>query len=187
MPSLSANEKKLGFILASLMVLAACAQPPKQEQADAEAALQTATAAGAEEFAAEDLSMAQEALADAKAKMESKDYKGAKASFLDAKSKADAATAAVEPNKQAAKTEAEERMKALETEVAALDKKVSSMKGAAAQKAEVASLKEMWKSVEADVQGGHYTVAVDKLEEVQTKIDELKTALENAKSPAKKK
>ncbi len=179
---------KFGIIMGSIVIMGACAKPPTQEMADAESAIAAAAQAGADEFAADELSMAQETLADAKAKMESKDYKGAKAAALEVKAKADAAVLSVESNKAAAKTEAEQRMTALLAEIADIQPKAMAVKGAAGApiKSEAAAIKDAWAGVQSDYDTGHYNKAIDKMDELQTRLDELKTAIDAAKGAKKK-
>lgn len=179
---------KLGIVLGSIVVLGACAKPPVKEMADAENAISAAAQAGADEFAADELSMAQETLADAKAKMESKDFKGAKAAALDVKAKAEAAALSVESNKAAAKTEAEQRMTALKADIADIQPKAMSIKGGTGTqiKSDAAAIKDAWAGVQSDYDGGHYNRAIDKMDEIQAKLDELKTAIDAAKGAKKK-
>lgn len=177
------NCLKFGVLSGLFAVLGACARPPEQEMSAAESALAAAAQAGADEFAADQLSMAQETFADAKAKMQSQDYKGARAAALEVKAKAEAAAASVESNKAAARTESEQRMAALKAEIDEFQPRVSSAKGSAAAplKAGTAALQSAWAGVQSDYDTGHYNRAIDKMDEMQAKLDELKTALDAAK------
>jgi hypothetical protein len=179
---------KVHTLLGALILTAACAKPPTQEMADAESALNAATQAGAEQYAAAELTAAQETLADARAKMESQDYKGAKLASLDAKVKAEAALAAVEPNKQAAMAGAQERMDALKPQVEAAVADAGKVKGKTAQalKDEAAALSSLWAAVDGDFAAGNYAAVNARLDEAQAKLDQLKAAVEQAKAPAKK-
>jgi len=183
------KKPALTLLGASLAVVLGCAKPPAQELADADGALATAVAAGAEQYAADDLNMAQDALAEAKSLSEAKDYKGAKTAAMDAKTKADAAKAAAEIGKQAAMTEADERMKALEPEVQGAIEAVNKLKGKTADKlkAETVALNDQWTAAKADYDGGQYNTANDKLEDVQSKLDALKTGVAAAKTGIKRK
>jgi hypothetical protein len=174
------------------LLLAACAKAPTQEVADAETAVNTAIQAGAEEFASESLEAAQESLADAKAKVESKDYTGARMAAVEAKAKADAAAAAVEAGREAAKEEADRKMGILKPEVEAAAAKADALKGGDAEKlkADAAAIKEQWAAAQADYEAGSYRSASDKLDALQPAVDELKSAAEEAAkkaAPAKKK
>jgi hypothetical protein len=164
------------------MALLACGKPPAQEISDADSAVQAAEAVGAAEFAVEELILAQDALADAKAKMESRDFNGARIAALEAKARADAAREAVEINKQNAKAEAEERMKTLKPQIEAFQEIASKMRSRAADpwKTEAVALKDQWAAIQADFDQGHYNMAIDKMDAVQDKLDEFRAAQDSA-------
>jgi hypothetical protein len=181
---------KLSMVLGSLLLAMACAKPPTQEMSDAENAVNGAIQAGAEQYATTELGAAQESLADAKAKMESKDYKGAKMASMDAKTKADAAQAAVEPNKKAMMASVQERMTALKPLITAAQGDASKVKGKAAEtvKAAAAELSSLWTGIQSDSDAGNFAAAKTKLDTAQAKLDALKAAVAAAKTaPAKKK
>jgi hypothetical protein len=96
----------LALVLASLP-LAACDQPPAKEIAAAEAALSQARKDGADAFAPEQWKAADAALAQARQKVEAKDYRGALSSAIDASEKARNATSAAASAKLLAKSAAE--------------------------------------------------------------------------------
>jgi hypothetical protein len=176
--------------LAVVLFAAACAKPPTQEMSEADSAVNAAVQAGAELYASEELALAQEVLADAKAKLESKDFKGAKMSALEAKAKAEAAEAAVEPNKQAAMASARERMDALKPQLETAGAAAQKVKGrdAAAAKSLAADLAARWTAIESEFGGGNYNTAVTLLDEAESKLVELNQTLEAAASaPVKRK
>lgn len=171
-------------------IVTSCAGPPEQEMAQAEAAIQAAQAAGADLYAADDFKSASDALADAKAKVESKDYTGAKEAAMMAKEKADAAKANAEKGKEEKKAEAEQKMSALKTEWETVKAEVGKVKGPMA-----AEMQKMASDMEAGVgaiQGqmdqGDYAGAVTALDDATTKAGDLKTkAMEAAMAKGKKK
>jgi hypothetical protein len=180
---------KTGVALGALFMAVACAKPPTQEVSQAEDAVNAAIQSGAEDYAADELKSAQEALADANAKMESKDYKGARISALDAKAKADSAGSLVAANKEAAKTQAAEQMAPLKADVESLDAAVSGMKGKAADplKSDLADLTDQWTAVQSDFDAERYKSAIEKMNELRPSVDELKGKVEAAqKAPAPK-
>ena len=172
--------------MGSLFVVAACAKPPTQELADAQDSVNVAIQAGAEDYAADELRAAQDALADANAKVEGKDYNGAKISAMDAKSKAQAAAGAVEGNKTAAKGQAEERAKALKDESEALNARIAKVKGKAAAdlKAQSEALSGEAAAVQSDLQAERFKPALEKADAAQVKLDELKAKVEEAEKAA---
>lgn len=91
----------------------------------AESALQTAQAAGAEDFAPEAFKAAAEAMADARSKNERKDFEGARAAAVDATARANMARDQVESGKQKIKGEAEAGLTALMEEWKGIDRAIS--------------------------------------------------------------
>ncbi|MFN8644432.1 MAG: DUF4398 domain-containing protein [Candidatus Binatia bacterium] len=69
----------------------ACAAPPDKELSTAQGAIDAARAAGAAEFASDDLAAAEQTLAQARTSVSERDYRGALAHALDAHLKAQAA------------------------------------------------------------------------------------------------
>jgi hypothetical protein len=76
------------IVLALLACSIACAEPPTKELDQAQGAIETARAAGADVFAAEEFKAAQSALQRAHAAVEERDYRQALSLALDAKERA---------------------------------------------------------------------------------------------------
>jgi hypothetical protein len=108
----------------SAIILYGCSGPPVEELMQAEAALQAAQAADAEDYAPEAFRAAAEAMADARSRNERKDYEGARTSALDAKVKAETARAGVEKGRMRKRQEAEQALAALQEEWALLHRAV---------------------------------------------------------------
>ena len=82
----------LALIGGIFLIASGCAQkPPTQEIADAEAAIAAARDAGAEEHAPDELSSAEELLAQAKSEVDSEQYREARNHAFQSKEKADLA------------------------------------------------------------------------------------------------
>jgi hypothetical protein len=181
----------VGVLFGAWLVMG-CAKPPTQEISDTQGAVSAAVQSGAEEYAADELKAAQDALGTANAKVEEKDYAAAKQAALDAKSKAEAATAAVETNKAAAKTQAEAELAKLKDDVKSLNGKIAKVKGKAATalkgvKADAASLDARVADVEKDLSGEKFKSALGKIGDIRKKVDELNTGVDSvAKSTAAK-
>lgn len=176
------------------LMVAGCAKPPTMEIADAENAVNAAAQEGAAEFAPNEFNMAQNALADARSKVASKDYKGALAGAIDAKEKAENAKAAIAAGKEAAKTAASEAIKAVEAKLKELKAKSAKMAGKAGAelKSSIKTIEADWTKVAEDNMNGNYTKVTSAAAEIGNKIDELskKTvapAKPAAKMPAKEK
>lgn len=183
-------------VLALLLVLVGCAQPPEAEKQAAKGAMDAAVSAGAAKYAVADLDAAKKVWETAESQMTEKKYKEAKQSYIDAKAAFEKAAAAVEAGKKAAADQAsatlasiEETWKDLEAKAKKMAKKMKTKKTAwvADSKAfadGVAKAKEM---IAADPAG-----AKPKLDELKAMVDKWDNILKEmaaapAKSPAAKK
>ena len=97
----------VGLILSVALVFAGCAKPPTQELDAAQAALDEAKKAEADIYAPDAYRSASNALNEARAKVEQKDYEGAKASALQAKQLADRSRTEAETSKRTTRDEAQ--------------------------------------------------------------------------------
>ncbi|MFT5365325.1 MAG: hypothetical protein ACI8V2_000262 [Candidatus Latescibacterota bacterium] len=95
------------LILGLTLVVAGCAKPPTQELDAAKSALEAAKAAEAEIYAPDTYRSATNAMNDANAKVEQKDYEGAKTSAVQAKEFADRAKSEADTNKRQTRDEAQ--------------------------------------------------------------------------------
>lgn len=95
------------LIMGLTLVVAGCAKPPTQELDAAKAALDAAKAAEAEIYAPDTYRSATNAMNEANAKVEQKDYEGAKASAIQAKEVADRAKSEADTNKRQIRDEAQ--------------------------------------------------------------------------------
>lgn len=165
-----------------------CAKPPTIEVTDAENAVNAAEQAGALEYASTEFQAAKESLADAKAKIESKDYKGALAAALDAKAKAEAATAAVEPGKTAAKTEAQAAIDGVATGIKNLEALLKKKTGAAAKeaKASLEAVKSDLVKVNEDFLNGNFLKSAATAKNLQVQLEELNAKLSAPVKSSKK-
>lgn len=163
-----------GLMVAGLMI-SGCAKPPTMEIADAENAVNAAAQDGAAEFAPNELNIAKNALDDARSKVASKDYKGARAGALDAKAKAEAAQAAIAAGKEAAKAAAADSIKAVEAKLKELKAKSAKMAGKAGAelKSSIKTIEAEWTKVVEDNINGNYTKVTSAAADIGAKIDEL--------------
>ncbi|MBK8870292.1 MAG: DUF4398 domain-containing protein [Elusimicrobia bacterium] len=172
----------VGVLAAGLMVTG-CAKPPTMEMADAENAVNAAAQAGAADFAANEFGMAQNALTDAREKMNAKDYKAALAGAIDAKAKAETAQAAIAAGKEAAKAAADETIKTVEAKLKDLKAKAAKMKGpnAAAVKSAVKTIETEWTAVMEENMNGNYLKVNNAAVGISGRIDAL---IKEASAPA---
>lgn len=98
---------RAGALLAFVVTLVSCGSPPQAELDAAQAALDSARQAGAEEYAADAYNRAKNTLADARAKSESGDYDAAKTTAVQAKDQADQAKSLAESTKARVRDEAQ--------------------------------------------------------------------------------
>jgi hypothetical protein len=181
-----------GFIAAGLMVVG-CAKPPTAEIADAENAINAAAGAGAADFAPAEFNKAQDALAEARSKVASKDYKAALAGALDAKSKAEMAQAAIAEGMEAARTAAAENIASVEEKLKELKAKSAKMTGkpGADLKSSIKTIESEWTKVVEDNMNGNFAKVTSASAAMGSRIDELlkQTVVPEkpaAKTPAKK-
>ena len=104
-------------VVAALMV-AACGDPPDKEIQQAQGAIDTARAAGADQYAREEFTAAEEALKRARDAVDQRDYRAALNAALDARERAQTAAKEAVNGKATARVDAE---KAIASAAAALN------------------------------------------------------------------
>lgn len=191
--------RRLGFIfvvLALLLLLAGCAQPPEAEKQAAKGAMDAAVSGGADKYAVADLDAAKKIWETAESQMNEKKYKEAKQSYIDAKVAFEKALGAVEAGKKTASDQAsavlasiEEAWEKLEAKAQTMAKQMKNKKRAwvADSKAFAEGLAKAKEMIAADPAG-----AKPKLDELKGMVDKWdhilkKMAAAPAKSPATKK
>ena len=97
----------LSFAVVAAMLGAACTDPPDREMQQAQAAIDTARAAGAEQFAREEFAAAEDALKKSNEAVAQRDYRLALNAALDARERAQTATKQAVDGKAAARIDAE--------------------------------------------------------------------------------
>jgi hypothetical protein len=165
----------LMIVLAFALIFIGCAKPPEAEKSAANAAMTTAITAGADKYAAADLTAAKKVLDGAETQMKAEKYKEAKQAYVDAKAAFDKATGAVAAGKQAAAAQAnaavaaiEEAWLKLDITAKSLEKKMKDKKEA--WTADVAAFPERAKAVRD-------AIATDP-DGAKAKIDELKAIVD---------
>jgi uncharacterized protein DUF4398 len=112
------------LVLLAFTSLACGGDPPDREIQQAQAAIDTARAAGADKYAAEEYAAAVTALANAKAAVEQRDYRLALNDALDSRERAETAAAQAAEGQAAARTAAERALAAAAAAVSAGGAKV---------------------------------------------------------------
>lgn len=179
--------------LFSLLVLAfyGCAKPPKAEIDAAEAALKSATEAGAGKYASAKYKEASDMLSKAKKEVENKKYKEALQSAITAKTKAEEAKTEAEANKTKAKGEVEtllvEAGKSITNAKAKVDSIAKALKIPADKlqpiKDELANLDKALEEGKTANSSGDYITAKEKLTPIKNKA---LAAVESAKNAVQK-
>lgn len=115
------------LLLMLLSCLAGCGEPPRKEMDQAQGAIDTARAAGADQYAAAELEGAVAALARADEAVVQRDYRQALNQALDARDRAQAAARAAADRKADARSAAESDLRALDVALQAADAQVQAL------------------------------------------------------------
>jgi hypothetical protein len=108
----------LSLALVAAMTTAACGDPPEKEMQQAQGAIDAARAAGADQYAREEFTAAEEALKHAREAVDQRDYRAALNAALDARERAQTAAKEAVNGKATARVDAE---KAIVAAAAALN------------------------------------------------------------------
>jgi hypothetical protein len=179
------------FALVSVVVMAtACAEPPTKELSLAEGGIEAARAAGAAEFARDDLAAAEATLARAQADVTAGDYRAALGHALDANTKAQAAARAAADGRVKARLAADET---LDRFAALVDRVEAALAADEAKRVPAATKRRVDAQVKAALEALAATrAAVDRgelaaLEAIGAQTTALDAALESLTPPPAKK
>jgi tetratricopeptide (TPR) repeat protein len=179
--------------LALLLVCGACAEPPNKELDQAQGAIETARAAGADEFAPEEIRAAADALARAHIAVGQRDYRQALSLALDAKERArEAARTAVERMAQR-RSEAGEAINAAERALATAQQRLSPADGPRPPASQHAALTAGLKAASRNLQEARtafekqqYPKAKSSADAALTRIRETMTTLSDAQARSRR-
>lgn len=191
------KQASLILMVLAVFLVASCSKPPEAEIQSAEAALQAARAAEAEDYASASYQKAMDALNAAKAAKEEQDAKFAlfrkygpvKDMYVSAKTLADEAKSEAEVEKERVANEVRELVTqaqaAIDSATVALEKAPRG-KGSKAEieliKASLDSVRESFVQAQADVNAGKFKIAKSKLESVIERANGIVTEIEAAKA-----
>lgn len=113
-----------------LVCLTACSEPPQKELDQAQGAVDTARAAGADQYAPDDFSAATTALQKAHEAVDQRDYRQALSYALDARERAKAAASAAADGQAKARSDAEAQITALLARTQQLDTRLTAAEAA---------------------------------------------------------
>ena len=176
------------FALLAALIAAACGTPPDKELQQAQAAIESARAAGADRFAAEEFAAAQSALARANDAVAQRDYRLALNNALDARERAQNAVRDATGRMAAARKDAES---ALTGAIAALADARAKLKAETGRvpAATLADARSRIALAEKGVQeartasgGGNYKVAIDTAVKTTATLRQISRDLQTAAS-----
>jgi hypothetical protein len=175
----------LVFAVLAAMMGAACGTPPDKEMQQAQAAVDAARAAGADQFAREEFAAAENALKNSHAAVAQRDYRLALNAALDARERAQTAAKQAAEEKAVARAEAERALAAAD---AALHESRAKLKTAEAARASAKVLVAARRTItdgETAVQEartaleqGDYLAAADKSRSAATRLQGITRDLE---------
>jgi len=186
----------------ALLILAGCSKAPVAEIQTADAAIQKAATAEAETYAPEAYRIASDTLNAAKAAKAEQDgkfalfrsYGKSKALFVSAAALADKAAQAAEAEKERMRqelmgkmTQAEELMAAAATALETAPKGKGTKADIELIKSDLASVKNAYTQVKADIDAGRYMVVKSKLETLMAQTNNIIAEIEAAKAKVGKK
>lgn len=172
----------------ALLLIAACAQPPKAEVDAATAAVAKAEAdQDAGVYAPESLARAKEALARMQGELDAKKYDSAKALAIEATQSAEKAIADGQSGKERMKKSAEDLFPALKKAFSEAQKALDSGKKTRGVKLDFAALtldlenaQKQIAAAEADYAAGDYKASVSKGEAARTRLADLTARVSDA-------
>jgi hypothetical protein len=170
---------------------AACSAPPDKEIQQAKSAIDAARAAGADQYAREELAAAQEALKRSAEAVEERDYRLALSHALDSRERAETAAKEAADQKATARTNAD---RAVASASAALVDLRARLKAAEAGKAPARLLAEVHQTVSdvdrrmqetrAAYEHGDYTAVTTAAKDASARLEKGALALRNVPRPA---
>lgn len=117
------------MLLAPLLLSTSCAEPPNKELNQAQGAIETARAAGADQYAPEELKAATDALERARAAVEQRDFRQAFSLALDAKERAREAARSGAEHMAQRRSEAEQAIDAATRALATAEQRLAPENG----------------------------------------------------------
>lgn len=179
------------WVLPLVVLFTGCAEPPHKEMNQAQGAIDAARAAGAEQYAPEELSAAAAALAQSEQAVTQKDYRLALNLAIDSRNRAQEAAKTAVDNRAKARGDAE---RVLAETQAALNQARTRLAGPSVAKTPRRTLAEATAAIEATektlqeartaLESNEYGRAVELAEGVAVRISEVLATLEPPATPA---
>lgn len=163
------------------LAIAGCAEPPEREYHQAQGAIEAARAAGAEQYAPDELAAAQQALTGYGAAVAQRDYRQALNHALDSRERANAAARKAAADKAARRGELERLIVVLAAEVER--GRVAANGATRSQGAAARSLRQAIADTERALQNSRAALERDDLKSAQETLNGLETRIAQALAP----
>lgn len=177
----------LAAIAALLVATGACGDPPDKEIQQAQGAIDTAKAAGADVYARDEFTAAEDALRHANEAVAQRDYRLALNNALDARERAQNAAKEAGDRKAAARAEAERDLMQASAAVAEAHARLKAAESARVparvlteQRHTVAGVEQSLQKARAEVQTGNYLAAIEVTKSAMPRLQAVARDLENA-------
>jgi len=165
--------------------IAGCSEPPQKELDQAQGAVDTARAAGADQYAVDDYTAATTSLQKAHEAVDQRDYRQALSYALDARERAKAAASAAADGQAKARSDAEARITALLARTQQLDTRLSAAEAAKVPardlhdaRATLDDTRNRLQKAGTAVTAKNYKEAVDQLTGVRENLDKAIAAVD---------
>ena len=155
------------WLLVTLVVLPACAEPPNKEINQAQGAVDAARAAGAERYAPDEFHAATQALKDANDAVTQRDYRLALNQALESRERAQDAARAAADSKSRLRSEVEQTMATVAGQLAQANARVSAARSGRGARHNLRDAQQLLAQVNADVQKAGAAVKDDDYVEAQ--------------------
>jgi hypothetical protein len=169
-----------GVLLLPLAMLA-CSEPPQREYHQAQGAIEAARAAGAEQYAAEDLARAEQALKQYDAAVAERDYRAALNHALDSRERASGAAKKAAAEKATRRGEIERAIATLAAE--AERGRMAANSATRAQDAAARNLRRVITDTDRALQNSRAALERDDLRQAPATLDGLEARLAQALAP----
>jgi hypothetical protein len=161
------------WLLAALVLVSACAEPPNKEINQAQGAINVARELGAERYAPSSFNAATQALKNANDAVTQRDYRLALNNALDSLERAQAAAREAADTKARIRSEVERSMTDIASLLARANARVTAASGAKARR-NVREAQQLLAGVNADVQKAGAAIKADDFASAQPALDGVK-------------
>jgi hypothetical protein len=163
-----------------LVCIAGCSEPPQKELDQAQGAVDTARAAGADQYAPDDYTAATTSLQKAHEAVDQRDYRQALSYALDARERAKAAASAAADGQAKARSDAEARITALLARTQQLDTRLAAAESARVPARDLHDARATLDDTRARLQKAGTAVTAKNYKEAINQLDGVRENLDKA-------